>query len=180
MFQLDAQHRRLERVQPAVQPDRFVDVLRAAAVDPQHADPVGECLIVGDDHAAVPEPAEVLGGKEAEAPRLPERAGLAVPPRRPDRLRGVLDHRDFLPSCDLQNRLHLGTLAEQVHRHEGLGPRRNGPFEQRGIHVVGVRLDVHEHRLRPQARDGAGRGKERVRHRDHFISRPHAAGHERQ
>ena len=65
-------------------------------------------------------------------------------------------------------------------RQDGLGSLPDGPFEQRGIHVVGVRLDVHEHRLRAQARDGAGRRKERVRHRDHLVSRSHAAGHERQ
>ena len=157
-----------------------MDVLHAAAVDSQHAHAVGDRLIVGGDHAAIPEPTQVLGRKEAEAPRLPERAGRAVPPRRPDRLRSVLDHRNFLPSGDLQNRRHLRALTEQVDGQDGLGPRRDGPFEPRGIHVVSVRLDVHEDGLRAQARDGAGCRKERVRHRDHFISRSHTAGHEGQ
>ena len=42
------------------------------------------------------------------------------------------------------------------------------------IHIVGALVDIHENRFGPAISNRFGRGHERVRHRDHFISWPNA------
>src|SRR3954467_9188844 len=66
--ELDGEERGLERVEPAVRPDRFVLVLRSRpTVVRDDADPVRQRSVVRDDRAAVAEGAEVLPRIEAEA-----------------------------------------------------------------------------------------------------------------
>ena len=47
------------------------------------------------------------------------------------------------------------------------------------VDVVGLRVDVHEHRRGPPAGDRPGRGEEGVRGRDHLVARPDPEGHQR-
>ena len=58
--------------------------------------------------------------------------------------------------------------------------RRDRRFDQCGVDVVGIGLDVDEHRLGAGAPDGAGGGEEGVRRRDHFVAGADAAGQQRQ
>ena len=47
------------------------------------------------------------------------------------RLAGVLDHDQAVASRDRQDRIHVGRLAVEVHRHDRLGPRRDRRFDLR-------------------------------------------------
>ena len=84
--QEDAQHRGLNRVEPAVVADQLELLLRLRAVEAEHPDPLGERGVVDGDEAAVAECEQVLGREEAErrgdARRDPGGAeGLARRPR---------------------------------------------------------------------------------------------------
>ncbi|OGW64672.1 MAG: hypothetical protein A3H49_12940 [Nitrospirae bacterium RIFCSPLOWO2_02_FULL_62_14] len=74
MVQLHPEHRRLQGVQAAVDPRQFVHVTDLAAVHPQHQELIVERRGTRGDHAAVAEPAEILGGEKAET------AGVAPGP----------------------------------------------------------------------------------------------------
>ena len=65
--QLDAQEGGLQRVQAAVEPRQIVVVLHLRAVVAQHADALGQRVVVGRDRARVAQRAEVLAGVEREA-----------------------------------------------------------------------------------------------------------------
>ena len=54
----------LHRVQPTVGPDFVVMVLPGAAMQPRPPQPTGQLVFLGEDHAAVSPPTEVLAGKE--------------------------------------------------------------------------------------------------------------------
>lgn len=62
--QLDAQHRRLQSIEPKVPADDAMVVLRLAALYSQHLQPFGKFLIVRDDHAAIAQTTEILAGKK--------------------------------------------------------------------------------------------------------------------
>ena len=65
-------------------------------------------------------------------------------------------------------------------RQNGFRPRRDGGAEVNGVEVIGVEVDIDEHRSRPESRDRAGAGEKRVRRRDHFVAARDAERHERQ
>ena len=87
-----------------------------------------------------------------------------------DGLAGILDHADLVSSGDLIDRIHLGALTEEVHGNDRLGPFRNGPLQQRRIHIEIIRANIDEHRLGPKPGNRPRRGKEGKGHRDHFIA----------
>jgi len=90
--QLHPQHRRLQLLQPAVEPLDLADVAFALAVVAQHADAVGELRVVGGHRAAVGQGAEILGRVEAPRHRVAMRADAPAAPTRAVALRRVLDH----------------------------------------------------------------------------------------
>ena len=71
MLQLDAKDRRLDGVQPAVDPKLQVMVLWVRSVDAEHANMLCQSVIIGSHHAPVPVAAEILCGEEAETPDVP-------------------------------------------------------------------------------------------------------------
>src|SRR5437879_12001948 len=90
-LELHAEHRRLQLIEPEIPADERVVVLWLPAVHAQHLAALGERRILGDAHAGIAEGAEVLRGKEREAPDVAEAAGaLALGVRRADRLRRIL------------------------------------------------------------------------------------------
>ena len=48
------------------------------------------------------------------------------------RLGGVLDHDQAVLPGDLHDRVHVGRLAVEVDRHDGLGPRRDRRLDRAG------------------------------------------------
>ena len=66
-----------------------------------------------------------------------------------DRAGRVLHDGQPVPLGDRQDRRHVAGQAHLVDRHDGPGPRRDRRLHERRVHVVGPRVDVHEHRPRP-------------------------------
>ena len=91
---------------------------------------------------------------------------------RADRLRRVLDDGNAGAGGDVEDRIHVGAQAEQVHRHDRLVRGVMAAATAAGSMLKVDRIDVHEHRPRAEARDGAGRREERVRRRDDLVAGP--------
>ena len=92
VFELDAQHRRLQFIDAKVAADERVKILRLAAVHAQHAHAFGEIGIVGRAQSGVAERAEILAREERKAADVADRSDpRAVSVLRADRLRGILD-----------------------------------------------------------------------------------------
>ena len=64
MREFDVEHRGLQSVEAEVAPNAGVEVLRLHAVIAELAGDVGIFRVARDDHAAIAETAEVLGGEE--------------------------------------------------------------------------------------------------------------------
>src|SRR5581483_3955187 len=89
--QLDAEERRLERVDPEVAAHELVEVLRLRAVRAQDAGPLGEGVVLGREEPRVPEGSEILGREEGIAAKFAERPRGAALVARRERLGRVLD-----------------------------------------------------------------------------------------
>ena len=100
--ELHAQDRRLQGVELRVGRQVPELVLADLPEVPQHGDLLGERAVRRRDHAAVAEPAQVLGRMEAEAAGEPERAGPPpVRAARAVRLGGVLEQQGTAASARL-------------------------------------------------------------------------------
>jgi len=123
--------------------------------------------VVGDDHPALAR-GDLLFGIEREHRAVREGAvtGLDAPVFRPQGLAGVLDHHKPVAVGDLADDVEPRRLAKGVHRKDGLRAGSDGVLDEVRVDVGGVRLDVHEHRLRPliqgavAGRDEAERGRD--------------------
>jgi hypothetical protein len=97
---------------------------------------------------------------------------------------------------ELEQRRHFGALAVQMHRHEcahapagdaidqlataTITVLRNKTAHCIGLQIVRNGIYITEYRPCTGPRDGAGRGKKRVRRRDHLIAGADTKGHEGQ
>ena len=174
MRQLRQEHRRLQRVEAAVEADFIVIVGRGRAMRAQLEEPRRDRVVLAHHHAAVAVAAEVLRGEEGEGPdrrplagHRPRAADLSP---RTDRLRRVLDHGHRRHRRHvLLDRRHL---PEEIHRDHGLrlrGHRRLGRGDRK---VERVGLDVREHRDRADVVHRAPGREEGERGRDDLIPRP--------
>src|SRR5262249_17411461 len=66
---------------------------------------------------------DVLGLVEAEGGKVSQTSCGALTVDRSERLRGVLDHRETVASCERADRVHLAGDAGVVHRDNGFRPR---------------------------------------------------------
>ena len=146
----------------------------------EEAEALGQSGVVGGEHAGVAKRAEVLGRIEAEATDCTERAGGLVIEARADGLGGVLDHVQAVALGDLTDGVHVGTLAEEMHRNDRPGERRDCVFDLLRVDVERPRIDINEHGLRAQPPDGAGRGEEREARHDDFVPFADVEGHQRE
>ena len=156
--QLDAQHRRLQSVEPRVETHVLVAVLLRLSVYAQRADEIGELRVVGRADPPVAEPAEILRRIEAEAAdRTPRPDSHPLRVFRADRLGRVLDDRHSKLTAQLQECFHVRRLTEEMHRHDRLQMRAfvgQSPHVVR-VHVVGHGIDIREDRLRAEPVDAS-------------------------
>ena len=196
VWQLDQQHRRLQLVEPEVAADHRVVVLRLHAVHAQLLQPRRQRLVVGRAQPAVAEGTQVLGREEREAADVAE---AADPPAAPvlgaDRLRRVLDDPQPEARGQFRDRVHVGGLAVEVHRHDGLDAAAGDPVDQltvaglaqrleeltepEGLEVVGDRVDVEVDRARAGAGDRPAGGEEGVGTGEDLVTRPDVERHQR-
>ena len=135
--------------------------------------------IVAGDHAAVAETAEVLAREKREAAVIADRTDPASLVLGTDRLTGVFDHDQIVLFRNLHDRVHIGRLAEEVHRDDRLRARRDLFRDLHRIDVVGHRVDIRKYRSRPDADDRAGRRKKGERRNDDLIAGADAFDHQR-
>src|SRR5215469_8385411 len=110
--QLHAQHRGLQRMQAAVCPDNLVKISFLAAMHAQHLQALGSARIVCGNQPPVARPSQILRWEKAEAPILPECAGISARVARPNRLRRIFDHRQLAGLRNLQNRIEISWQAK--------------------------------------------------------------------
>jgi hypothetical protein len=100
-FELDAQHRRLQRVQPRLMTTKRVRETRYPAVVAEQFDPLCQLIIVTGDRTCITPTAQIGLRVEAEASSMGERPGAVPSPLHRDagavRLPGILD--DLQPEC---------------------------------------------------------------------------------
>ena len=182
--QLGEQHRRLDRVEPAVEADLVVVVLAGAAVQPLAAEAVGQRVILRHHHAAVAPGPEVLRGEEREGPDRAELAGGAPLPVHlapgPDRLGGILDQHQVVLLGERHQRRHVRHLPEEVNDDYGAGTGRDGCRNGLRVGVEGAGLDVHEHRAPARVVDGSRCGEKGEGRGDDLVARLQAEGAERE
>ena len=183
MAQLHAKHRGLQRVEAAVAAHHVVAVLNFLAVVGHHTDLLGQSGVAGEHCAPVAHASEVFGRKKARAPDGPEGsegegAAVAKGVAGTEGLGGVFDHGDSALVRQRQQRVHVSALPVQVHRHNGLGLRRDGCTNLVEVECEGVGVDIYED----------GRESEQCNHLscsyvckrcgNHFVARLQAEGHE--
>jgi len=129
-FELDAQHRRLQRVQPRLMTTKRVRETRYPAVVAEQFDPLCQLIIVTGDRTCITPTAQIGLRVEAEASSMGERPGAVPSPLHRDagavRLPGILD--DLQPECmsEINQRLSPETLLS--HFSVGAGERRSVCF----------------------------------------------------
>ena len=163
-----------------------MEVLRLGTVVSEQAQPLSEHLVIGHDHPAVADGAQVLRGEEGEAPHDAHGPrGAAILISGTDGLRCVFDHGHLHVCGELENPRHVGALAEEVHGDDGFHPLLHRPIEggprlleARWAHVVASRVDVGEDRHGIEPGDDASRGKEGVGGRDDPIARADPQRHQ--
>jgi hypothetical protein len=186
-LELGEQHRRLDRVEPAVDADAH-DVVGVAAhaVETDRFVECGARAVVGEDGAAVAVAAERLAWIEAGCRDRRERADHAIALARAEALRRVLDQQHVVALADRADRGIVGGEAEQVDREHGARPQlallldlAHRRLERRGVEVVGRVLDVDEHRCRAQRHRHLGRGAVGEARQEDGVARPDIVGHQR-
>ena len=146
MTELDPQHRALDPLHPIVEPLEGMVILPLLAPVAQHADPLGEVLVVGDHHAALAAGPEVLPGIEAEAAHVADGAHAPALVLRAVGLGSIFDDDEVMAAGDVQDGVEIRGLAMQVHRQDRLGAVGDRRLDLGDVHVEGVGVNVDEHR----------------------------------
>ena len=109
--------------------------------------------VAGDDHPAFAGH-DVLRLLEAEYAGIAHRAGPAVAPHGADGLARVLDDLQPMRVSDRGQSTHVGNVAGEVNRHDGLGPRRYGPLHRLRVDTktMGIHVDEDGDRIRTSIR----------------------------
>ena len=77
------------------------------------------------DQAGVAERAQVLAREKRKTAEGADAADRSRVIRRADRLRRVFDDGNARATGGIEDRIEIRALAEQVHRHDRFGPRRD-------------------------------------------------------
>ena len=96
------------------------------------------------------------------------------------RVRGVFHHLQVAVGRQLEQRSHVGGQAGVVHRHDGLGARRDRFLDRGGVDVQRRRVDVDQLHVGTQVAHHLGGGGEGVGGRDDLVAGADAQGLQRQ
>ncbi len=178
MGQLRAQDGSLQGIQPAVRPHDVVVILGLGAVDPEESYPLGQLVIVGDDHPSIAVGAQVLAGEETEDAEVTGCADLATLVLRSYGLGSVLNDVEIELLSDSHDLVHVGRLAVEVHRNDGswLVACGEDAVEVGGVEVECFGVDVHEDRLGAGICNRSRGGEEGEAGDDYFVSRADPQG----
>ena len=171
MLELDSQHRRLQRVESAVDALLEVDILLRRAVIAQRGDALGQCGVMGGDGTGIAECAEVFAGVKAPGHDV---AAVADAPRAPGRavgLCGIFHQAQTVSVADRAQRVEVGRAAVQVHRHHRPSARRDGRLHKPSVDAMGRRIGLHRHRRGADLADRQPTGDVGVGRHDHLVAR---------
>ena len=150
-----------------------------------HPDPKGQLIVIGHQSASVPVTTQVLRREKGRASDVSHRSRFFYASLSSetilgtDSLRIVLHYPQtvFLSQC--QNRAHIATLTEQMHRHNGFRPRSYRPSDMFHPHIKRPIIHIHQYRSQSQQTDYLGRGHIRKCRYDHLVSGLQSQSHQR-
>ncbi len=96
-----------------------------------------------------------------------------------NRLCCIFDDRNAVTPAQREQRVHLGALPVDVHRHDRLRARRDRARNLRHVEIVSMRIDIDEHRPRAEPRDTTPGRKKAERRRDDLAAGADVEGHHR-
>ncbi len=153
-------------------------VLAGRSVLAHEAGAGGEGLVGGEHRTGIAIGTEVLAWVKARGGYASERARALPVPAGAVRLSGVLHDRDGVGERVAQQ-IDLGGLAVEMHWQDRAGPGRHCGGRRGRVDQCGVVVAVHEHRRSTGARDGLGRGDERVCGDDALVTQSDPEGAQR-
>ena len=89
---------------------------------------------------------------------------------------GVFQHAQPVFLREGKNPVHVAGQAAVMHRHDGLGTRRDGGFDLAGVDIERDRIAVHQHRIGAQIADHLGGGGKGQGRRNHLVAGADAHG----
>ena len=144
--ELRQKDRRLERVEPRVEPEADVVVFeRALSVNADRFEDLVHLRVVREHRAPVAVAAERLRGEKARCGKVPEAARLFPVDAAPEALRGVLHEHEAVLPADGGDAGEVGWQAEQVDGDHG--PRLQLPFGERLLDLPGQGIRVQIERV---------------------------------
>ena len=177
--ELGEEHGALQGVHAAADSDAGVDVALALAVDADFAAGLGELVVAGENGTAVAVAAERFAGEEAGAAEGAEVAASVALVGGAEALGGIFDDGDVaMAGGDGVDGVHVGGLAVEADRQDGLGAVGDPGFDQGGVDVAGVGFDIDEDRFGAEQDDDFGGGDKGEGSGDDFIAGADAEGHE--
>ena len=141
-----------------------------------HPDTLCQVLVRSRQSSPVPITCQRLGREKWSRPDNPHRSGfLHTPIRksifRPYRLGIILNHMQMIHRGNLQNRVHITGLPEQMNGNDRLCIPGDRFFYLTGIDIISVRIHIHQDRRQPQQSNDLGCRHIRKCRNDHLIPR---------
>ena len=144
-------------------------------VSPLVTEAAEECVplrLARDDHAAFTR-GHLLVGVEGEHPRVPQRAHRAMLVGGTDCFARILDHGEIVAARDLQDRVHVGWLSEDMDGEDGLHARaecESSALQRLRVDGERIRVDVDEDGTGARVEHAIGRGDEAERRGEHEVA----------
>src|SRR5437868_4679963 len=176
--QFGPQNGGLQGIQAAIESQKFVVILRPAAVVSKDAKAIGKMRIISGDHAAVACATQVLRRKEAETTERSQTSGRLPLPPGSNRLRGIFNNRQPPGLGDLKDCIHLRRQPEQMDRHDCASSSRYRFLNLPRVEIKVIRTDVDQDWPGAKPSDRSYCGHKGEGRSDHFIARPDFQGHQ--
>ena len=176
--EFDSQQGGLKWIEAKVAPDLEVKIFRTAAVGAQEAGLISECVVLGDEHAAIAETAEVFGWEEGKSTKIADGATGLIFVAGADRLGAVLDDTQTVSAGEGHHAIHVGGLAEEVDGDDGFSLRGYFTGGLCGIDIEADGAGIDEHGSSAGTGDTSGGGEEREGGDQYFVPGADAEGHQ--
>ena len=157
-----------------------VEGIAVDAVQAHHLHARGQRLVLGDHHAAFAGGHGLVGVEAEHGSIAGQLAHQRALPGGGQGVGGIFQHTQLVLARNGENRVHVAGQAAVVHRHDGLGARRDGGLDLARVDIERDRIAIDQHRIGAQVTDHLGGGGEGQRGRDHLVTGADAHGFQRQ
>src|SRR5215470_12317041 len=141
----------------------------AEVADRPHS--IGELGVLGDDHAALAGRDDLVG-VQTEAAHAAEPADPTPLVTRAGGLGRVLDNDEPVSGGQLEQRVEVHRMAEEVHEKNGSGSRCEPLLDLSRLEVVGSGIDIGKDRSSTLGQDRIGGGDAGERGGNHLVPGP--------